>query len=365
MSRSMLFTVCLFVILLVLQYQIYVMNAPPMPPPANFKTILYWNPMFGRKDFWWGIGSKIFDKCDYTNCFATYRTDMLSSIEKFDAIVFHAPEYTPFVYGKPWRRSPHQAYIFYGLESPVYWFKNINDNCNGFYNWTISYRRDSDIFSPYGDFVEKPTNYELPSIESIKNKTKHVAWLVSHCNALSKRDEIAQRLQKFIPIDIYGKCGTLSCPVDQQKKCYQMIEKNYKFYLSFENAICEDYVTEKLFHILRQNIVPIVYGGGNYSKIAPPKSVINVMDFDSVEDLGKYLKFLDENPEEYLKFFEWKKYYAIQISRQPTVCEVCKKLNEPLKSKVYNNIVHWWASPKLSKCSDHFANNFLKEESFS
>lgn len=37
------------------------------------------------------------------------------------------------------------------------------------------------------------------------------------------------------------------------------------------------------------------------------KSAIIVDDFDSVEDLAKYLKFLDENDEEYDKYFEWKK----------------------------------------------------------
>jgi hypothetical protein len=30
---------------------------------------------------------------------------------------------------------------------------------------------------------------------------------------------------------------------------------------SFENSVCDDYVTEKLFKILPFDVVPIVYGG--------------------------------------------------------------------------------------------------------
>ena len=55
-----------------------------------------------------------------------------------------------------------------------------------------------------------------------------------------------------------------------------MVEANYKFYLSFENSFCVDYITEKFWKVLNYDIVPIVMGAGNYSKFAPEKSFINV-----------------------------------------------------------------------------------------
>lgn len=33
-----------------------------------------------------------------------------------------------------------------------------------------------------------------------------------------------------------------------------MLERDYKFYLSFENNFCRDYVTEKLFNILQLQV---------------------------------------------------------------------------------------------------------------
>lgn len=130
-----------------------------------------------------------------------------------------------------------------------------------------------------------------------------------------------------------------------------MLERRYKFYLSFENSYCTDYTTEKLFNVLKRNIVPIVYGGGNYSSVAPPHSVINVEDFENVESLANYLEYLGSNVTEYLRYFEWKKHYYISKSRNPTVCKLCQMLNDPNEpSKSYEDINEWWFSNNNSGC---------------
>jgi len=54
-------------------------------------------------------------------------------------------------------------------------------------------------------------------------------------------------MKKWIPIDQYGKCSAGgNCDAD----CYNNLGINYKFYLSFENSLCKEYVTEKLWRIL-------------------------------------------------------------------------------------------------------------------
>ena len=88
--------------------------------------------------------------------------------------------------------------------------------------------------------------------------------------------------------------------------CEKIIENKYKFYLSFENSLCSDYVTEKLFRKLSLDIVPVVMGGADYNKKAPPKSFIDVMDFESPGHLAEFLLDLDKNDEEYLSYFWWK-----------------------------------------------------------
>lgn len=53
--------------------------------------------------------------------------------------------------------------------------------------------------------------------------------------------------------------------------------------------------------------MPVYRGPDNAEAYAPPGSFIDTRQFESVEALAAHLKFLDEHPEEYLKFFEWKK----------------------------------------------------------
>lgn len=39
-----------------------------------------------------------------------------------------------------------------------------------------------------------------------------------------------------------------------------MVERDYMFYLAFENSICADYVTEKFFNAMKRDVIPIVLG---------------------------------------------------------------------------------------------------------
>ena len=75
-----------------------------------------------------------------------------------------------------------------------------------------------------------------------------------------------------VPVDIYGKCGKNSCaPGRRAGDCYSLLATNYKFFLAFENSICKDYVTEKMYEALKHQWIPVVRGGADYSTFAPPK----------------------------------------------------------------------------------------------
>lgn len=127
--------------------------------------------------------------------------------------------------------------------------------------------------------------------------------------------------------------------------CYRKLD-DYKFYLSFENTLCDDYVTEKLFAPIRQFVIPIAFGGANYERFVPPKSIIDANGFPDVEKLANYLLYLDNNPEEYVKYFWWRQFYTVEreeaISR---FCALCVKLHEPAslsKEQYYNDLKSWW-----------------------
>ena len=112
-------------------------------------------------------------------------------------------------------------------------------------------------------------------------------------------------MEKKISFYFVGKCGSLPCANRTGTfPCDYKITKDYKFYLSFENSICTDYVTEKLFNTMMLPIVPIVLGGADYAKYAPEHSFINIADFENSKQLAQYLLYLDKNDQAYLAYFQ-------------------------------------------------------------
>lgn len=214
----------------------------------------------------------------------------------------------------------------------------------------MTYRFDSDIVKRHGSVVRKKNaRYKMPTKDEVLDKKGSVAWIVSNCESVDHREELAQRLAKHIKVDVFGKCGTLKCPSGQD--CYDYVAKHYKFYLSFENSHCKDYTTEKFFKTLEGNIIPIVYGGGDYSAIAPKHSFINVEDFYSAEILASYLKILEQDVDSYLEYFEWKKDHIVEKSGLAAMCNLCEMLNDPeAPPKVYEDIDYWWFSDEMSDC---------------
>ena len=62
-----------------------------------------------------------------------------------------------------------------------------------------------------------------------------------------------------------------------------MICVSSQFYLSLENSLCRDYVTEKFWKVLPYNVIPVVLNSANMSAIAPPHSYIDINHFSTIK----------------------------------------------------------------------------------
>lgn len=353
---------------------------------SKVKRILFWNTFFETRNYEIQLGRKAFveARCPVQNCVLTDDRNQLGSS---DAILFHVFDFDQADLPNPQQRQSHQRYIFYNYETGL----GLEDlppfvvTEEDFFNWTMTYRRDSDIFDtrPYGILKRKasapnpssilplPMSYLPPHPASnmrplnvslkypwMAKKNKTVAWFVSNCQSDGRREDYFEQVGKHVPIDIYGNCGPLKCLPWKSPECNQLLQ-SYKFYVAAENGICADYVTEKFYRALSENIVPIVYGGADYSAYAPPRSFIHVGDFKSPKALADYLRLLDENDGLYLQYFDWKKEYQVVDQPLRGWCDLCAKLHDPqLPAKSYQNVTSWWFHPNISCLTGH---DFLQQ----
>ncbi|XP_065349904.1 glycoprotein 3-alpha-L-fucosyltransferase A isoform X2 [Cloeon dipterum] len=310
----------------------------PLKRIVLYNGLSSWNVKSGRDVF-------LTNKCPVDTCTITTNK---AEVTEAEAVLFkdHFPSQA-----NPWRRPPHQVWILYFLECP---YHTQHVKYSDLFNWTATYRRDSDLVAPYERwtyFDEKakrqPPGSQAASINYAANKTKQVAWFVSNCGARNNRLQYARELSKYISVDVYGACGTKKCPRTTANKCFEMLDKDYKFYLAFENSNCKDYITEKFFvNGLGHNVIPIVMGARpeDYEKSAPLKSYIHVDEFATPRELAAYLHRLDADDELYNEYFRWKG--TGEFINTYFFCRLCALLNDPeMPHKSYRDVNDWWRGP--------------------
>jgi hypothetical protein len=68
----------------------------------------------------------------------------------------------------------------------------------------------------------------------------------------------------------------------------------------FENVVLKGWVTEKIFDCLVTGTIPIYWGATDIDAFVPPDCFIDMRQFESYDDLRRFLKSLDEKSiEEY------------------------------------------------------------------
>lgn len=226
----------------------------------------------------------------------------------------------------------------------------------------MTYRSDSDFNLPYAKLISRNISHYYGAskypfswnelLRKVKMKTKQVAWFVSHCNTSSQREKYIQKLQKYIPIDIFGACGENYCPTGSEE-CNTMLENDYFFYIAFENSLCNDYVTEKFWRI-RHFVIPIVISEKNYLNVAPPDSFIAAEKYKSPKSLARALLAISRDPAIYLKYFEWNLDFWITPPTLPrywwtqqastaikALCDLCESFSHAVKENTLN-LQKWW-----------------------
>lgn len=340
------------------------------------KTVLLWTPWWTEEggDWYLGQGKEVFSQCPVSSCSVT-TSRSLAPLTSYSAVLFHSWQLFRPGFDFPSNRSLDQRYILFSCESVQHcgymtnWEYQVLED---FFNNTMTFREDSDIVVPYArmkatslgsslatssssDWLDRKNLGPLAGQPARNTSRSHaVLFVSSHCVTDSNREGMVRRLNNTVRVTFRGKCAKLwehqSSPGVEGRKGTQLLRGDFYFYLAAENSLCRDYVTEKFWDALASDVVPVVYGGGNYSRLAPPHSYINSQDFPSEEALGQYLLYLMANPKEYLEYFWWKPYYTVvDLSPGPEdrpppslACSLCSSLHSTQTRHSYSSLSTWW-----------------------
>ena len=274
-----------------------------------------------------------------------------------DAVVFHTREDSVPATVKKLASLPrpvNQRWVMFIIESPLNLFHSEKLKCfdsHGPLNWTATYMKNSDVPSPYYDVVpgvyhggfNRTRNY-------LAGRTGMATILVSNCWSPGRMEWI-KKMQQYIDVKVYGSCGS-ECSRSEEHECMSKLKK-YKFYLSFENSYCRDYITEKISNAFENDIVPVVIADVNFTdtSVIPPGSAINALDFPSVKELTDYMKRVGNNSTLYNEYFKWHSNYrtvTFNLTRH-FLCSLCRHLATNNTMKTYANVEDWYSKKKLCR----------------
>lgn len=349
-------------------------------------------------------------------CSVTYDKDKVNAS---DAVVFHEPSLPSSTFLQRLRKqvSSRQIWIWNLREPPYHLTRHPLSYVNVF-NWTCTYSLMSEVYDPIfhiipvgidGGAVTSDNNritfnqgtrtFNTPDLQKaeynntstihsrekhkLKNKvsidkknnsqykdfasekSKMIFTAINNC--LKPRLEMIKELRKYVSIDVYGRCGKLVGDTHLPKckrfsKSCATIMSKYKFSFSMENSYCDYYVTEKYYQNgLQYGLVPIVLGGAVYSdpKFALQHSFINIKNFENLQSLGTYLKYLNSNDTAYNEYFWWRTKY--KVTRKSKACSICKQLWRRTTGDTGQNIGDFWNINKSCKDWSIILKKYLKK----
>ena len=307
------------------------------------------------------------------HCKLEYGTDCLYVTERSEYNESHAVLFNIHLTSLrdiPAYRPPGQLWIAFLHESPQRMSMEKLTGWRGLFNASMSYMQNSDIPVTFPRYSPgNHSKWRIAQLEQIrrnltvkvKQKTKMVAWFVSNCKTPSDREKYVRELSKYIKADVFGECGNLTCPKTSENKyrdCDSMLDKHYKFYLAFENSLCEEYVTEKFVRMVHRDLIPVVLGGADYSAFTAPETYLDVRNFTSPRLLAEYMRYLDKRTDLYVDYLMRKRSMG-RRRHGAHRCELCNYLHKNLHSSRRIKLDQVWNQTLLCKNSAQFYKGIL------
>lgn len=321
-------------------------------------------------------------KCRYFRCKFLQTSDIKHHLKIADAIVFQGTN-LPLI---PQQRG-HPDQIFVTKTNTFY---NLPDAYKyGYFDWIMSYQKDSDIPLPqtllvpkeharsfilegemtgiYGDVrhhshyikhwyihhfsklgepkrkTGQPVALGLPgknysSIFTAKHPNVSTVRTSSSCFSSKVKNLYLTTLEETVYMDVLGPCQNQTC----SPRDVTCIATTYKFYF-VSDISCNMRISNFLLKLYTANIVLVAHGSEKYSNIFPNGTYIDSRHFESASHLANYLNELSRDESKYLEILRSKDMF-IQVPSTDIIntayCRLCYMLNRLTlfqKERIKNN----------------------------
>lgn len=207
--------------------------------------------------------------------------------------------------------SEEQHLVGWLMESPISLEQPLPEELYQKFDQILTYRKDLvdykktffvRIFTRLGDI--KKEYWETPKSVLVSQIASYHSY-----GAYQERTEASKWFLENAPDDfkLYGngwenikkELSPLAISAFNQQYGHFVEDKDKaisesKFVLAYENAIQADYVTEKIYDVLKSGAVPVYLGAPNINRYIPTSCFINKNDFKTYDELYAFLKNMDD-----------------------------------------------------------------------
>ncbi|KOB68981.1 Alpha-(1,3)-fucosyltransferase 10 [Operophtera brumata] len=334
-----------------------------LKPASNNPVILWWTEGFP--------GSSDTKHCpDSIQC-DVYSSRNLSNVHTVHAYLFYGSNIN--FSDLPVRKPEDTIWGLYHEESPRNVEALMHEPVLNLFNFSSTYSRHSDVPYPlqylesFEDITSRKYFIETSEKNAYLKDIAPILYIQSDCETSTERDIYVKELIKNIKVDSYGACvNNLKLPDkftgdylnNLNEDEFLKFVARYKFVISIENGVCEDYVTEKFWRAIKVGSVPIYFGSPSVRDWFPnKKSAILLEDFPTPKVLSDHIYKLLKNDDLYETYLEHKTKQIVanaQLIREFTErpyqldslltvekfeCYVCKMLHKRIGGDYTVNIV--------------------------